>query len=59
MARPIKETPILYGEDARKFMEQMKNVRPYTDEEIEEIKRGYEFIKSRFRKQKHNEKAVS
>lgn len=25
MARPIKETPILFGEDARKFEERMKN----------------------------------
>jgi len=24
MARPIKETPILYGEDARRFEERMK-----------------------------------
>lgn len=25
MARPIKETPILFGEDGRKFEERMKN----------------------------------
>ncbi len=25
MARPVKETPILYGEDARRFLERMKN----------------------------------
>ena len=25
MARPIKETPILYGEDARRFEERMQN----------------------------------
>lgn len=25
MARPIKETPILYGDDARRFMERMAN----------------------------------
>lgn len=25
MARPIKETPILYGEDARRFVKRMKN----------------------------------
>ena len=25
MARPIKETPILFGEDARRFEERMKN----------------------------------
>ena len=32
MARPIKETPILYGEEARKFEESMKQVRPLSDE---------------------------
>lgn len=25
MARPIKETPVLYGEDARRFESRMKN----------------------------------
>lgn len=25
MARPVKETPILFGEDARRFEERMKN----------------------------------
>ena len=27
MARPIRETPILFGEDARRFEEQMKHPR--------------------------------
>ena len=27
MARPIKETPILFGEDARRFEERMKERR--------------------------------
>ncbi|SHK83067.1 hypothetical protein [Fibrobacter sp. UWEL] len=27
MARPIKETPILFGEDARRFEAQMKNCK--------------------------------
>ena len=48
MARPIKETPILYGEEARKFEERMKNVRPLSDERIAEIKRDYEYIMSMF-----------
>ena len=30
MARPIKETPILYGEDARRFEERMKQPRKET-----------------------------
>ncbi len=48
MARPIKETPILYGEEARQFEERMKHVRPLSDERIAEIKRDYEYIMSMF-----------
>ena len=33
MARPIKETPILFGEDARRFEERMKEKRHLTPEE--------------------------
>jgi hypothetical protein len=33
MARPIKETPILYGEDARRFIEHMNNLKKETPEE--------------------------
>ena len=33
MARPIKETPILYGEDARRFEARMKERRRISAEE--------------------------
>ena len=33
MARPIKETPILYGEDARRFEARMRNVQKETPEQ--------------------------
>lgn len=33
MARPIKETPILYGESARKFEEEMQCFENMTREE--------------------------
>ncbi len=59
MARPIKETPILYGEEARKFELRAKHVRPYSDVEIEEIKRSYEFIQSRFKRHKRDEKVIN
>ena len=36
MARPIKETPILFGEDARRFVERMNQVRKETPEEREQ-----------------------
>ena len=35
MARPIKETPILFGEDARRFVERMNQVHRETPEERE------------------------
>jgi hypothetical protein len=46
MARPIAATPTLYGEDARKFIEEMK--KPPTPEHIAHLKRAkkvYESIK--------------
>ncbi|MDR2382676.1 MAG: hypothetical protein LBD76_02195 [Prevotellaceae bacterium] len=39
MASPIKETPVLYGEDARRMLEKMENVKPFPPEKIERIKR--------------------
>lgn len=42
MERPIKETPILFGEDARRFEERMKQVRRETPEERERRLANYE-----------------
>jgi hypothetical protein len=36
MATPIKETPVLYGKDARKFIEDNKNVKKISKEEKQE-----------------------
>jgi hypothetical protein len=33
MARPVRETPILYGKDAKRFLERMKNPPKETPEE--------------------------
>lgn len=33
MARPIRETPILYGKDAERFVEEMKRVESLTSEQ--------------------------
>ena len=46
MARPIKDTPILYGEDARRLTKAMENVVPLTKEEREKQKKAYEWFKS-------------
>ena len=42
MARPIKETRILYGEDARRFEARMKERRHISPEERAEMQAIYE-----------------
>ena len=44
MARPIRETPILFGEDARCFEERMKKPRIVSKEERERVKRNSELV---------------
>ncbi len=45
MARPIKETPILFGEDARRFEERMKNPPKETPEERKRRLANWEIAK--------------
>lgn len=47
MARPIKETPILYGAEARQFEMRMMNPEPVSKERMEAINRDYEFMRTR------------
>jgi len=44
MARPIQDTPILHGEDARRFIELMNTPRPETPERKEQIKEAYDIV---------------
>lgn len=44
MARPIKETPILFGEDARRFEVRMNQKRTVPQEEIDQIKKSYDIV---------------
>jgi hypothetical protein len=46
MARPIEETPILYGEDAKRFLEQMKAAEStgIPREDAERMKRNYALL---------------
>ena len=44
MARPIKETPTLYGKDARIFAEKIAHPKPVSREEVPETKRIYEAV---------------
>ena len=45
MARPIKETPVLYGEDARRFERQLKEHKRISPERKAEMERNYEIFK--------------
>ncbi|MDE6769730.1 MAG: hypothetical protein K2J78_08425 [Muribaculaceae bacterium] len=42
MARPIKETPILYGADAKRFEERMQNPPKISSEQRAQIRKSYE-----------------
>lgn len=37
MARPIGETPVLYGEDAVRFLKEVENVKPASNEEKDRV----------------------
>ncbi|MDR0758266.1 MAG: hypothetical protein LBF85_10540 [Tannerella sp.] len=45
MARPIKETPVLYGKDARQFEQQMKECKPLSCERKAEMEKNYATFK--------------
>lgn len=45
MARPIKETPILFGEDAKRFLHSVKNVKSASEQEKNRVKEAYEKLK--------------
>jgi hypothetical protein len=45
MARPIKETPVLTGDDAKRFEERLQVVRPVSDKDIERINNSYKTFK--------------
>ena len=47
MARPIAETPILFGEDARRFEREIANPKKISAKERQEMNAAYELFKSR------------
>ena len=46
MARPIKETPVLYGDEAKRFDERMKynETHKATEKEKQRIRKAYEYM---------------
>lgn len=45
MAKPIKETPILFGEDAKRFLKSIQDVKPVSQQEKQRVKSAYEKMK--------------
>lgn len=46
MARPIKETPELYGKDAKRFEKIISQPQPATEDEKERARQAYEMMKA-------------
>ncbi|MCM1452564.1 MAG: hypothetical protein NC102_09900 [Clostridium sp.] len=46
MARPIKETPELFGKDAERFEKLISHRMPVSQEERERARKAYEVMKS-------------
>lgn len=46
MAREIKDTPVLTGNDAQRFLTNLENPRQVSAKEIEEARQTYEVFKS-------------
>lgn len=46
MAKPIKDTPELFGEDARRFEELISHPNPVSNEDKERAEKAYEWLKS-------------
>lgn len=44
MARPIKETPILFGSDAKRFEERMQHPPKVSSEKKAQIRKSYEAV---------------
>ena len=47
MAKPVKETPILFGEEARQFEVRMLRPKLLSAKRIAKIKRDYEFMRKK------------
>lgn len=48
MARPIKETPTLYGEDARRFAYAVEHPKPVSAEEVQRARAIYLAVKAKY-----------
>lgn len=47
MAKPVKETPVLFGDEARQFEVRMLNPKPLSPKQASKIRRDYEFLRKK------------
>ena len=47
MARAIRETPVLRGKNARRFEKAMREVKPYSKEKRDALRKEYEEFRSK------------
>ena len=50
MAREIRDTPSLFGEDARRFLADIQERHPETPEERAQRLRDYEYVKKAYKR---------
>ena len=55
MARPIKETPVVTGKDAKRFAEKIAHLKPESKEEREAAKKVY----AKFKAQWHQARLIT
>lgn len=48
MARPIKETPVVAGKDAKRFAEKIAHLKPESKEERKAAKKVYAKFKAQY-----------
>lgn len=48
MARPIKETPTLYGEDARRFAYAVEHPKPVSIEKVRRARQTYLAVNAKY-----------
>lgn len=46
MAKPIKDTPLLVGEDATRFVEATSHVEPASEQERQQAQEAFDFFSS-------------
>ena len=58
MARDIKDTPLLVGDDAIRFENAMYNIKPESKENIEKAKKSFDYLMSIYKDTEYLDKDI-